>query len=193
MPTPTDTLRARIEAFTDELIEIIQASVAEQLTSAVGAVVSGGRAPGRGRGRPRGSATPSTGRRGKGQKRSPKLLAATTERLAAYIAKNPGQRIEQISEGLGTPTKDLALPVKKLVGEKRIKTRGQRRATRYYPGGGSRGPERGAKRAKKRGAKKGSRRVAKRGRKASKKAGKRRTKARAPVAKAEAAGSVAAE
>ena len=39
-------------------------------------------------------------------------------------------------------TKDLALPIRKLVGQKQIRTEGQRRATRYFPGAGGGGGRR---------------------------------------------------
>ena len=45
-----------------------------------------------------------------------------------------GLRIEQIHKELGTTTKDLALPIRKLIAEKRIKTKGQKRSTTYYAG-----------------------------------------------------------
>jgi hypothetical protein len=73
----------------------------------------------------------SAQRRPKGAKRDPRELEALTEKLGAFIKKSPGLRIEQIGKALGTPTKDLALPVKKLVAAKRISTKGQKRATTY--------------------------------------------------------------
>lgn len=42
--------------------------------------------------------------------------------------------MEQIAKTLGTTTKELALPAKKLIAEKKIKTKGERRATKYFPG-----------------------------------------------------------
>lgn len=135
MPTPiASQIRTRVHALADELAELIQAFMVAEITSAIGGGAPPRSARGRGRGRPRGTAASSTRRRRKGQKRNPKLLAATTERLAAYIAKNPGKRIEEISKGLSTPTRDLALPAKKLLAGRKIKTRGQKRATKYYPG-----------------------------------------------------------
>src|SRR5689334_8234258 len=81
------------------------------------------------------SARPSaaTGRRPKGAKRDPKAIEALTEKLGAHIKKTPGQRIEQIAKALGTPTKELTLPTKKLLAAKKISTRGQKRATTYFP------------------------------------------------------------
>jgi hypothetical protein len=55
-----------------------------------------------------------------------------TESLYKAIKSGPGRRIEQIGETLGVPTKDLALPAKKLISEKRVKTKGVKRATTYF-------------------------------------------------------------
>lgn len=71
--------------------------------------------------------------RAKGAKRSPDELEELTEQLLAYIKGNPGQRIEQIADGMGTSTKELNLPAKKLLGNKSIKTKGHKRATQYFP------------------------------------------------------------
>ncbi|MCB9830258.1 MAG: hypothetical protein H6806_10925 [Planctomycetes bacterium] len=71
--------------------------------------------------------------REKGAKRTQAELEALTTRLAAYIAKNPGLRVEQINRDLGTSTKDLALPIKKLIADKVIKSKGAKRATAYFP------------------------------------------------------------
>ncbi len=67
----------------------------------------------------------------KGAKRSPEALQALTDDLYRYVSKHPGQRIEQISAGMGVTTKELNLPVKKLIGDKLISTKGQKRATSY--------------------------------------------------------------
>ena len=71
--------------------------------------------------------------RRKGQKRDPATLRQTVEDLAKEIGRLPGKRIEQIAAQMGEPTRDLALPVKKLIAAKRIKTTGHKRATRYFP------------------------------------------------------------
>jgi len=74
--------------------------------------------------------------RGKGQKRDPREIARIQSDLAAYIAANGGQRIEQIKVQMGLDTKDLVLPIKKLMDEKTIRSEGTRRATKYFPAGG---------------------------------------------------------
>jgi hypothetical protein len=43
-------------------------------------------------------------------------------------------RIEQINKQLGTTTKDLALPIRKLISEGAITTKGQKRSTTYFAG-----------------------------------------------------------
>ena len=45
-----------------------------------------------------------------------------------------GLRIEEINRELGTTTKDLALPIRKLVADGMLAAKGQRRATKYFPG-----------------------------------------------------------
>jgi predicted transcriptional regulator len=56
-----------------------------------------------------------------------------TTTLGNFIAKNPGKRIEEIAQGMGVTTKELALPAKKLHRGKDVSTRGTRRATKYFP------------------------------------------------------------
>jgi predicted HTH transcriptional regulator len=76
-------------------------------------------------GRPRG---------GRGAKRTAADLEALSEKFAAFVKANPGLRIEQINKELGTTTKDLALPIRKLVADKVISAKGQKRSTTYFPG-----------------------------------------------------------
>jgi len=67
-----------------------------------------------------------------GQKRDPGEIERLTGRLLDYVKGNAGQRIEQIAAGMGTVTKELNLPVKKLIAQKSLKTKGQKRATQYF-------------------------------------------------------------
>lgn len=71
---------------------------------------------------------------GRGVKRTPEHLDQVSEQFVEFVAANPGLRIEQINKQLGTTTKDLALPIRKLVAEKKIKVKGQKRSTQYFPG-----------------------------------------------------------
>jgi hypothetical protein len=126
---PADAIRSIVDQFVQDLTAAIEATVFATVRAALdGAVAPGGRAR-------RGARTATTGARQRGQKRDPKELEALTSKLRSYIAKHPGQRIEQIGQGLGLATKDLALPAKKLLAAKQISTKGQKRATTYYPKG----------------------------------------------------------
>jgi predicted transcriptional regulator len=72
--------------------------------------------------------------RGKGAKRDSAALEALSDKFTNFVAKNPGLRIEEINKELGTTTKDLALPIRKLVAEGALKTHGKKRATTYSVG-----------------------------------------------------------
>jgi predicted transcriptional regulator len=50
------------------------------------------------------------------------------------VKNNPGLRIEQINKQLGTTTKDLALPIRKLISDGVVSAKGQKRSTTYFPG-----------------------------------------------------------
>ncbi len=67
------------------------------------------------------------------EKRTPQHLAQITEQVYNYIKSNGGQGVEQISKALATSTKELTLPIRKLLGDKKIGSKGQKRATRYFP------------------------------------------------------------
>ncbi|MEO8698634.1 MAG: hypothetical protein ABI867_01290 [Kofleriaceae bacterium] len=76
--------------------------------------------------------------RGKGAKRSSDELDTLSESFVDFVKANPGLRIEQINKQLGTTTKDLALPIRKLLSEGALKAKGQKRSTTYFAGEGGR-------------------------------------------------------
>jgi hypothetical protein len=76
----------------------------------------------------------TSARRSRGMKRKSEDIDTMAEKAAAFIKANPGLRIEQINQELGTTTKELALPMRKLIGEGRVSTKGQKRATTYFAG-----------------------------------------------------------
>ena len=61
-------------------------------------------------------------------------LAAMVDKTRDWVKANPGQGVEAMARALGVQTKELALPIVKLLKSKAIKKRGQKRATKYYPG-----------------------------------------------------------
>jgi hypothetical protein len=118
---------ARIRALIDSFVHDLSGLVRESAVDAVREALH------------RGGATKSNGRatagpvraRAPGAKRTPEELEQMTSALLAYVQKNPGQRIEEIASGMGVGSKELTLPAKKLIAGKKLKTRGQKRATRY--------------------------------------------------------------
>lgn len=77
--------------------------------------------------------------RGRGAKRTSGELDKLAETFATFVKENPGLRIEQINKQLGTSTKDLALPIRKLLADGTITAKGQKRSTTYFAGSGGGG------------------------------------------------------
>jgi hypothetical protein len=125
-----------VQGFVSQIAELARRAALDTLESAFGSRGGGrnggGRAAvaaitaGAGRaGRPRG---------GRGAKRSAADLEVLSEKFASFVKANPGLRIEQINKELGTTTKDLALPIRKLIAEGKVTAKGQKRSTTYFPG-----------------------------------------------------------
>ncbi len=83
----------------------------------------------------RGGGARVDGGRASGEKRSSDEIDELAKTFREFVVKNPGMRIEQINKQLHTTTKDLMLPIRKLLAEGAIKTKGQRRSTVYFPAG----------------------------------------------------------
>lgn len=75
---------------------------------------------------------------GRGAKRTAEELEQLADAFVEFVSKNPGLRIEQINKQLGTSTKDLALPIRKLLADGVVKAKGKKRSTAYFPGEGTR-------------------------------------------------------
>lgn len=129
-------LRSRIDAFVEELTSLVKQAALESVSAALG---NGAVAAKRGPGRPKGStAAPKAApaRRGRSGKRTPEEVAKTGAMVADYIKANPGQGVEGIGKALGLATKELQLPIVRLLETKAITSKGQRRGTKYFPGNG---------------------------------------------------------
>lgn len=123
-----DQLNQLVQKFTSDVSNLIREQALTAAQTALGSA-----APARAQ-RPSAKVTKKAkAKAATGEKRDPKVIAATVERLGAYIAKKPGQRIEQIGAALKMATKDMSLPIKKLLAAKTIKSKGQKRATTYFP------------------------------------------------------------
>lgn len=75
-----------------------------------------------------------SGGNGHGVKRTAEDLDQLAAQFVDFVKANPGLRIEQINKQLGSTTKALALPIRKLLAEGRIKANGQKRSTTYFAG-----------------------------------------------------------
>jgi len=116
-----------VQGFVAQITELARRAALDTLESAFGSKAGrGGGAAAAGQvGRPRG---------GRGAKRTAADLEALSSKFASFVKSNPGLRIEQINKELGTTTKDLALPIRKLISEGQIKAKGKKRSTTYFPG-----------------------------------------------------------
>jgi hypothetical protein len=140
-------LQVRVHGFVDELSSLIRRQALQAVEEVLEKGESGGMPAPRRRGRPpaaeaapraratrASAARPAVGAKRKpGEKRTPQQLAQITEQVYNYIKANGGQGVEQIAKALATPTKELTLPIRKLLGEKKVSSKGQKRATRYFP------------------------------------------------------------
>jgi hypothetical protein len=114
-----------VDGFVTQLAELWRRQAIDSLTGMDG---GGGR-----RGRAAAAGGISIGRvRGRGAKRTSNELDELAVAFVKFVAANPGLRIEQINKKLGTSTKDLALPIRKLLADGEIKTKGKKRSTTYF-------------------------------------------------------------
>jgi hypothetical protein len=111
-----------VQGFVAQITDLARRAAIDTLESALkgGSKRSGGLSLGRGR--------------GKGIKRSSDELDGLSDKFLDFVANNPGLRIEQINKKLGTTTKDLQLPIRKLLAEGYLKSKGQKRSTTYTIG-----------------------------------------------------------
>jgi hypothetical protein len=125
-------IRRAVQDFIAQISELAHRAAVDTLASAFASRTNGRRGK-RGDaagtlvslGRPRGA---------RGAKRTTTDLEALSTKLMTFVKANPGLRVEEINKQLGTTTKDLALPIRKLLGNGMISSKGRRRATQYFPG-----------------------------------------------------------
>lgn len=124
-------IRARVDAFVAELSELLKQAALERLTDALGASPL---ARGAGKGKRAKAAGRAPALSKKGGKRTAKELEAFSDRILATIKSQPGIRADQIATELGLVTREVVLPIKKLLATKTVTKKGQKRATAYFPG-----------------------------------------------------------
>jgi hypothetical protein len=74
----------------------------------------------------------SDGARRRGEKRSSNELEHLASEFFEFVVRHPGLRIEQINKQLETNTRDLMLPIRKMIADGALKTKGARRSTTYF-------------------------------------------------------------
>lgn len=107
-----------VTVFVTQITDLAKRAAIDTLETALGKQLSSGITRG--------------GTRHKGSKRSSNELDKMAETFYSYVTKHPGMRIEQINKSLGTTTKDLALPIRKLIADGELKTKGEKRSTTYF-------------------------------------------------------------
>ena len=124
-----------VEGLVAQITELARRAAMDTLESAFGS------RPGRAGGARVAIASATTGvarigrlRGGRGAKRTPEDLEALSTKFLSFVKEHPGLRIEQINKELGTTTKDLALPIRKLISDGMISAKGKKRSTAYFPG-----------------------------------------------------------
>lgn len=121
------TIRARVDAFVVEISDLVRQAALDRLSDVLGgSPVVGGRS--------RKDAERRLLQRGKGQKRAPAEMARLLKAISQSVQEAPGIRADQLAQQLGIATRDTSLPIKKLLAEKAIIKKGQKRATQYFPG-----------------------------------------------------------
>jgi len=138
MPDTPARVQSIIDRFVSELTQVARDEAARVVMGGFGASKPGRKPASNGAGRTRG-----------GEKRSPEKLEALQEKFLGFVKSHPGLRIEQINKELGTSTKDLALPIRKLMASRQLRAHGQKRATTYFAGGSSGAAKGGAKKKSK--------------------------------------------
>lgn len=111
-----------VDGFVQQVTELARRAAITTLESALGGGRGGAGGVRIGRGR------------GRGAKRTGEELDKLSDEFLAFVNKNPGLRIEQINKQLGTTTKDLALPIRKMIADGTLKVKGKKRSTAYFPG-----------------------------------------------------------
>lgn len=146
MSNVENEIRSHVDSFVSQLSALVRKAALEAVADALregqpAAAAAAPRKAGRAKaapapveakkaGRPARAAKPA---RKKGEKRSKEELAAMTQKVLEHIRGNGGHGVEQIAKDLGTTTKELTLPIRKLLVEKKITSKGEKRATKYFP------------------------------------------------------------
>jgi N-acetylmuramoyl-L-alanine amidase len=123
-----DVIARRIQEFAKELEALVRQAALDAVASSFGGSAPRAAAP-----LAKPAAKASAKAASSGGTRAPELLASHVSKAADWIMANPGHGVEDMAKALGLETKDLALPIQKLLKAKTITRRGVKRATKYFP------------------------------------------------------------
>ena len=123
-------IRTCINSFVEELSSLVKQAAVESVRDALGGgSTPTSRRPARSRKATTGTKRPTSKRR---KRRSSGAVDSVAKRILAHVKTSPGQGVGEIGGTLRLTSKDLRLPILKLLGDKKIKTTGQRRGTKYF-------------------------------------------------------------
>jgi hypothetical protein len=129
-PANESELQSRIEAFIEETKSIVRKALLESVRDALGHGV----APAR-RGKPRPAAPKALAVSRACRKRTTEQVEELAQRVRDHVKANPGQGVERIAGGLRVSTKQLALPIQKLIASRSLVAKGRKRGTKYFVAG----------------------------------------------------------
>lgn len=134
-------IQEKIEALTAEIADLARAQLLEEMSAylsgsgpAPAPIVKATKSSGPKASKKRPAKKTTSGPRKYRKRRSGADIDKMGAQIQKHVAANPGQRAEQIKKALGIATKEWLRPIGKLIADKKVKTRGRLRATKYYPG-----------------------------------------------------------
>ncbi|MBN8609086.1 MAG: DNA-binding protein [Deltaproteobacteria bacterium] len=130
----TREIEARVASFVADLDALVRKAALEAVQSALGGgATPRTSSPSKKAAAPAAKASSAPRAAKKGGKRDPNALAKLVDAVKAHISLHPGEGVEAISKHMGVSSKEITLPITKLLADKTITRKGQRRGTRYFP------------------------------------------------------------
>jgi hypothetical protein len=136
MPTLRSALHDLADSFASAVLQAIRgASLEELLGEAGGGARRGPGRPPKSTAAPTASATPRARRSGRLARRSPDQIAKALDQVVALVkTKKDGLRAEQIRAALKMQSKEMPRVLQEGLAKKKLKAKGQKRATTYFLG-----------------------------------------------------------
>src|SRR5580693_6221706 len=134
MPTLRSTLHDLAHSFASSVLDAIRgASLEELLGEAGGSVRRGPGRPPKSTAGTTASETPRARKAGRLARRSPEQITKALDQVVALVkGKKDGLRAEQIRAGLKMQSKEMPRVLQEGLAKKKLKTKGQKRATTYF-------------------------------------------------------------